>query len=61
MEFSDIVFSVRNKWGNQNSLECQGYSDRARIMLKLLTWGTGHWENVKNSTTCKNNEKLVEF
>ena len=41
MEFSDIIFSMRNKWGYQNSPECRGYFDRADVLKIDDFWGLG--------------------
>ena len=39
MEFSDIIFSMWNKYGSQNSPEFRGFSDRAKMMLKIDDFG----------------------
>ena len=41
MEFGDFLFPVSNNWGYQNGPECQGYSDKAKMLSKLTI--SGDW------------------
>ena len=44
MEFNDFISSVSNKWGYQNSPDYRSYSNRAKMVSKLMI--SGDWDKL---------------